>query len=320
MGALGRSHHRFMKSRLPRKEGYLESPNVKRSFDFTKPGKIPTANNLPEDFKKKFAHKLRIRDDRIKVSGDGIFYTIQGEGPTTGMPAVFMRLQFCNLMCTWCDAFYTFNRDVEEFWKESKDLKFDQAARMLNKAWKCKTSNIQKRVVFTGGEPLLQKKQLDKLIVLLPDWNIEFETNGTQMPTESMIDLATVKTVGLEDQFLSGDYFTKPRLQFNCSPKLGHSKNVDKLRIRPEVLKKLNELNTQFKFVVMKPSDLDEIERDFVIPFGLDVNKIGIMPQGVSAQEIDMNLARVAEAAKRKGYRVFTRLHIQMFGGAKRRV
>ena len=320
------------KSKLPRKEGYMESKGVKRAFDFTKPGKIPTADNLPEDFKKKFAHKLRIRDDRVKVSGDGIFYTIQGEGPTTGMPAVFMRLQFCNLMCTWCDAYYTWNRDVEEFWKESKDLKFEQAARMLERAWKCERKDI-KRVVFTGGEPLLQRKQLDKLIELLPDWQIEFETNGTQMPTEQMIKLATVEeftmktdamtqaitnSLGVNDR--RGKYFRPARLQFNCSPKLEHSKNRKTLRIREDVLRKLNTLNTTFKFVVMKPSDLNEIERDFVIPYGLDINKIAVMPQGVSVEENNMNLARISEAVKKKGYRVYNRLHVAIWGGAKRRV
>lgn len=89
-------------SKLPAKKGYLQSEGVKRSFDYTEPGKVPTAENLPEEFKKKYEHKLRIRDDRIKLSGDGVFYTVQGEGLSTGLPAVFMRLQFCNLMCTWC--------------------------------------------------------------------------------------------------------------------------------------------------------------------------------------------------------------------------
>lgn len=304
-------------TKLPAKKGYLHSKGVKRAFDFTKPGEIPSAANLPQDFKDKYAHKLVIRDDRIKLSGDGVFYTVQGEGLSTGLPAVFMRLQFCNLMCTWCDAFYTWNRDVEEFWKESEDVTFKEAKRRLEKAWGCERTDI-KRVVFTGGEPLLQRKQLDQLIDLIPDWKIEFETNGTVMPTEKMLKLAK-HSLEINKKDHTATYF-EPQIQFNCSPKLGHSKNRDKLRIKPEVLQALNKVNTTFKFVVMSPEDLDEIERDFVKPYGLDINKIAVMPQGVSVEEIDMNLANIIEAVKKKGYRVFTRLHVQIWGGAKRRV
>lgn len=308
------------KTKLPEEKGYMESKGVKRAFDFTEPGAVPTADNLPQEFKDKYAHKLVIRDDRIKLSGDGVFYTVQGEGITTGLPAVFMRLQFCNLMCTWCDAFYTWNRDVEEFWKESEDITFEEGKKRLEEAWGCERQDI-KRVVFTGGEPLLQRKQLDQLIDLIPDWQIEFETNGTIMPTEKMMKLAedklSIEINGDSEQAL---IYQKARIQFNCSPKLKHSKNVDKLRIRPEVLQAMNKVNTTFKFVVMSPEDLDEIENDFVKPYGLDPNKVAVMPQGVSVEEIDMNLANVAEAVKKKGYRVFTRLHVQIWGGAKRRV
>lgn len=301
------------------KGGYLQSPEVKRAFDFT-PENPATGANLPEEFRKKYEHKLIIHEDKIKLSGDGVFFTVQGEGVNTGEPSVFMRLQICNLACTWCDAFYTWNRDVEEFWKESEDISFEEAAKRLNEAWTSE-NKTKKRVVFTGGEPLLQKKQLDQLIDLLPDWQIEFETNGTQMPTEKMINLAQDKLLlDIEPNKEPLVHMEKAKIQFNCSPKLAHSKNRDKLRIRPEVLQQLNKLNTTFKFVVMFPEDLDEIERDFIIPYGLDRNKVGIMPQGVTEEEIEMNMRHVVEAAKQKGYRLFTRLHVSIFGGAKRRV
>ena len=35
---------------------------------------------------------------------DEIFYTLQGEGPTTGVPAIFLRVADCNLKCSWCDT------------------------------------------------------------------------------------------------------------------------------------------------------------------------------------------------------------------------
>ena len=76
-------------------------------------------------------HVLKVRS---------IFYTIQGEGPLTGKPAVFVRLSHCNLTCSFCDAFFeqgvdmTFKEIHDEIRKELPD--------------NVETSNI----VITGGE------------------------------------------------------------------------------------------------------------------------------------------------------------------------
>lgn len=45
--------------------------------------------------------KLSVKS-RLRVSE--IFYSVQGEGPTTGYPAIFIRLALCNLKCEWCDS------------------------------------------------------------------------------------------------------------------------------------------------------------------------------------------------------------------------
>jgi len=36
-----------------------------------------------------------------------IFASLQGEGPSAGVPVAFIRLSRCNLACTWCDTAYT---------------------------------------------------------------------------------------------------------------------------------------------------------------------------------------------------------------------
>ena len=51
-------------------------------------------------------------EKQVKSSGlilaiNSIFYTIQGEGPFAGSPAVFVRLAGCNLQCPMCDTEYT---------------------------------------------------------------------------------------------------------------------------------------------------------------------------------------------------------------------
>ena len=267
---------------------HTEEEDLKRAFDF-QDTKVPYEFKNPEI--------LRIEPGHFKVSGDGVFYTLQGEGDSMGKPAVFLRLHFCNLRCYWCDAWYTWNSNTKEFWMESNNWSVKKAAQTIKKAWPVKNRQLQKRLVITGGEPLLQKNTIDQLIDMLPDWYVEVETNGTIMPTDKMLK----------------------RCQFNCSPKLENSRNLKSLRIKPDVLNPLNKVNTVFKFVVMTEKDIDEIERDFVKPFRLDINKIIIMPQGVTAEEVSRNARRVVEKVKEKGYKLLGRLQCDIWG-ARRRV
>lgn len=236
--------------------------------------------------------KIIRKNNFFKVSGDGVFYTIQGEGISMGKPACFLRLHLCNLKCIWCDTRYAWDSKTKEFWTESQDWSIAETKKKIESAWKCKNSKIQKRLVITGGEPLLQKEMIDRLIDLLPNWLIEIETNGTVMPTKKMLQ----------------------QCQFNCSPKLKNSGNTKIARIKGKFLQALNQVNSVFKFVVMANSDIREIEKDFIIPFNLDVNKIIIMPEGRSAEEIAKNGRQVVEKVKEKGYRLLGRLHCDLWG------
>ena len=50
------------------------------------------------------------RHHKVDLEVHSIFYTIQGEGPFCGTPAVFIRLAGCNLQCPSCDTNYTSKR------------------------------------------------------------------------------------------------------------------------------------------------------------------------------------------------------------------
>ena len=61
---------------------------------------------------------IKPKDGYLKLSGDGIFATRQGEGATAGMNAIFIRLHFCNLACGlgggWvCDTEFTWKKRLK---------------------------------------------------------------------------------------------------------------------------------------------------------------------------------------------------------------
>ena len=288
-------------STLPKEEGYLDSfdPELRRAFEFAHQKVNPELVDHS---------RVKMQKDSVLISGDGTFYTLQGEGPTMGLPCVFVRLHVCNLRCTWCDAWYTWNPNTEEFWTEPSRVSFSELAERIIQTWEG-PPRAQKRVVFTGGEPLIQRKQLDEVVKLLnPDWydelgrsefvhhsewEVEFETNGTLMPTKDQLFYA----------------------QFNVSPKLSNSDNNHHQMVKPKIIQALNKRYSTFKFVVTSPEDLDEIE-ELYLPH-IDFDKVIIMPQGVTAEEVDMNAARVAEYVKEKGFRMLGRLQNQIWGARR---
>jgi 7-carboxy-7-deazaguanine synthase len=98
-----------------------------------------------------------------------IFYSIQGEGLHQGYPTIFLRLQGCNLRCTWCDTVYAQSKDNGAEFTVSE---------VLEKISSYNTTRC-KRLCITGGEPLTQLKGLSELALVLPDYHVEIQTNGT---------------------------------------------------------------------------------------------------------------------------------------------
>jgi 7-carboxy-7-deazaguanine synthase len=95
-----------------------------------------------------------------------IFYTIQGEGPDAGRPAVFIRLAKCNLRCHFCDT---------EF-ETGKPQTYHQVARMVQTMTE---HNGCRLVVITGGEPFLQNIRLLVDVLNKNGVDVSVETAGT---------------------------------------------------------------------------------------------------------------------------------------------
>src|ERR1700737_3534692 len=83
--------------------------------------------------------------------------TFQGEGPSAGQLAAFLRLSRCNLNCTWCDTPYTW--DARRFDLEAETRRLS-AAEAVDRLRAIRTPLI----VVTGGEPLVQQAALGPVL------------------------------------------------------------------------------------------------------------------------------------------------------------
>ena len=92
--------------------------------------------------------------------------TIQGEGPSAGKPAVFLRLAGCNLDCAWCDTPYSWDWKRHDRKQEEKHLSVGQVAEQLGKLLGAHTvPEPAPLLVVSGGEPLIQADALQSLLM-----------------------------------------------------------------------------------------------------------------------------------------------------------
>lgn len=105
-----------------------------------------------------------------------IFHTIQGEGPFSGRPCVFVRMAGCNLQCPMCDTEYTERTQMaaRDIRKEVTSLFYRATVKPVNRHYQ-----PEPLVVITGGEPMRQP--IRALVQLLLDFGyaVQLETNGT---------------------------------------------------------------------------------------------------------------------------------------------
>ena len=93
-----------------------------------------------------------------------IFYSLQGEALTSGLPTIFVRLTGCPLRCVYCDTEYAFTGGE----RQSLETIIDTI-----KSYPCK------RICLTGGEPLAQPNAIELMKRLLSDgYEISLETAG----------------------------------------------------------------------------------------------------------------------------------------------
>lgn len=234
-----------------------------------------------------------------KLAISEVFYSIQGEGKTVGVPSVFVRLGGCNLMCGGMGTQFDgelhneaeWRCDSVEVWMKALSKQYEEI--LPDDCVEAIKNNAH--IILTGGEPMMQQGGLEGFISYIkhninPNAYFEVETNGTIMPSE--------------------DLLYKIQL-WNCSPKLRNSGMDNAMTLKPDVIQKLNEKNTIFKFVVNSEKEWKEIERDY-LPI-VDKEKIYLMPAGENQELLNENKLRIIELAKEKYLNFTTRLHIDVW-------
>ncbi len=237
-----------------------------------------------------------------------IFYSIQGEGKNIGRPSIFIRLSLCNLYCNWCDTDYTWNWEgtpyphqndqnprYKKYQKElfMMELSNEEIIRQID-SFNCKN------LVITGGEPLMQQKELISLLNALrePDkaYHIEFETNGTATPSK-VLDIQTD--------------------QYNVSLKLSNSKVKEKDRLNERAITFFAQSpKANFKFVVDRENDLHEILK-LIKQYNISPEQVYLMPQGTNPETLRQKQQWLIELCKQYGFNFTDRMHIHIYGNKR---
>jgi len=268
----------------------------------------------------------KINPNKLLISSD--FYSVQGEGISSGIPSYFVRLGICNLTCGMSRKFanqlekekkledgeifigdlhaegkatWTCDSTSQWLWRgEDKEFQY------LIDRWKEQdiyndilNSNIH--IIWTGGEPTIKGHQ-EAIVNFFKYWGLkedfkesysvynEIETNGTVVIQNDLFDILN---------------------QINCSPKLTNSGMTAKQRINPEAIKRIMEHdNYQFKFVISTEDDIKELFRDFVEPFNIPLKNVVCMPGLDDVKDFEERTQFCLEMAKKYRFRGLTRLHI----------
>jgi 7-carboxy-7-deazaguanine synthase len=121
-----------------------------------------------------------------------IYKSLQGESTYAGLPCVFVRLTGCNLRCVWCDSEYTFHGGRRM-----------SMAEVLDETWRLSPQGGL--VEITGGEPMLQEKEVVPLMQGLLDdgYRVLLETSG-ERPLErvpaGVVKIVDVKCPGSAEE------------------------------------------------------------------------------------------------------------------------
>jgi 7-carboxy-7-deazaguanine synthase len=224
-----------------------------------------------------------------------IFYSLQGEGELTGMPSVFVRTSGCNLRCAWCDTPYA-SWDPEGTPRTVAEIVAE-----------IESHPRARHVVLTGGEPMIAK-EIRELAAKVRETgrHLTIETAATVAPNGIACDLASLS----------------PKLLNSAPDALQHSawrRRHEATRWQPGVVRAwIDAYPYQFKFVVARPGDVDELEHMLAaLQRDIPRHKVLLMPEAVTLDRMRERAAWLSELCKARGYRYAHRLHIELYGNRR---
>jgi len=287
----------------------------------------------------------KIDPNKLLISSD--FYSVQGEGISSGVPSYFVRLGICNLTCGMSRQFA--NQLMKEQSLEDGEI-FEGDLHKEGKAtWTCDSTsqwlwrgedkefqylidrwkeqgiyddikNGTIHIIWTGGEPTIKghqeaivnfHKYWAKYIINKEMKMIPLSDNEVRMDTSFLKDLRIFNEIETNGTIYIEDELFKTIHQINCSPKLSNSGMTAKQRINPEAIKRIMQHgNYQFKFVISTEEDVQELFRDFVVPFSIPLTNVVCMPGLDDVANFEERTQFVLEMAKKYKFRGLTRLHI----------
>lgn len=233
--------------------------------------------------------------DRGNMKVSEIFYSIQGEGLLAGRPSVFIRLAGCPLKCTFCDTKYA--------WTETgaTELSVEQ---ILIKVVMFNCCNV----VITGGEPMVtadakKRQELSDLTDALvrAEFHITIETVGKWYFPKVNCDLMSIS----------------PKLS-NAIPKDADQAYKDFAKPDAAVLTQLiHNYDFQLKFVIDKPTDIDEV-LDLLDEMGsVDRDNCMLMPQASTCRQLQQKGPMVADLCTKHGLVFSNRLQTILYDSKK---
>lgn len=279
-----------------------------------------------------------------------LFYSIEGEGPYTGRPTLFIRTYGCNFTCRGfsnreladvditadgtmaqvktdrgCDTIYSWHPDYRRF---AKDYDLDELDEAIHTAvvegvpynhsvpW----DNII--ISFTGGEPMMHQKQIAEM--LLNGDSAVFADN------RPLVLIETNGSVPVGSELASAIRNYAGRVVFSVSPKLSNSGEKWSRAIRPRAISSMYASTAQVYLKFVSDGTLESLAEvntavleynehlrnvlGGTVPDQIPTTSIFLMAEGATLEQQQQSQRAVAEAALKWGYSFSPRAHVWIWG------
>ena len=215
-----------------------------------------------------------------------LFYSLQGEGPAAGRPSIFIRLSKCNRACKGCDS------------PQKDRVEETTSASVISRVQNYLKTYPNSRIIFTGGEPLLQPDAINEIINGLPGQTFDIETNGTISDQIELFKRFNIIVVSPKK-----DCFTS-------------SKDRDEFIRKWSKISDEGRHNVFFKFVVgnLPWAFLEAELKDIIKNTNISTSRIWVMPAGDTTHKLSVSSKNTWLVACRLGTNYSDRLHIRTNG------